>query len=77
MLRALDVAATRKAVTKLLECASAFLEGLQAGGGDDGWAAGLAPLAPVLTAKPDLAEEALAVAKAKGECSTGWSWLQG
>lgn len=45
---------------------AAFLEVL-ATEGDEAWAAGEAALAPALRCKPELAAEALAVAKAKGE----------
>ncbi|KAI3427088.1 hypothetical protein D9Q98_007027 [Chlorella vulgaris] len=64
VLRELDVAATKKAVGKLIECQAAFLEALAAEG-DEEWAAGAAAVVPLLREKPELAAEVEALAKSK------------
>lgn len=52
---------------------AAFLEALAAEG-EEGWAAGEAAVAPLLRRKPDLAAEAAALAKAKGEGGVRPRW---
>ena len=62
----LDIDSMKKAVVKLLECEAAFLEVLAAEG-EASWAEGEAALAPALRRRAELAAEATALAKAKGE----------
>lgn len=50
----------------LLPLQAAFLE-ILAAEGEEGWAAGEAAVAPLLHRKPELAAEAAALAKSKGE----------